>query len=127
MSTKKTDLIFICSSFFVWRVAILIIAFFAVKFVPVFSHNYFGGGYSNYINNPVFLGHFNFDGEHYLAIARDGYKPLEYFFFPLFLILMRYFTNLAGLIISNLFFLIGLIGLYKLVRLDFKNSIAEIT
>src|SRR5258708_14168645 len=120
---KRFEIFFVLISFIVWRIWIFLIAFFAVKFVPLFSHNYFGGGYSNYITNPLFWGHFNFDGEHYLAIARDGYKPLEYFFFPLFPLLMSYFNNLGGLIISNLFFLVPFVGLYKFARLNFKSKV----
>ncbi len=123
----KSEFLFILKSFLIWRLGVFLIAIFAVKFIPVFSHNYFGGGYSNYITNPIFWGHFNFDGEHYLAIARDGYKPLEYFFFPVFPLLMRYFSNLGGLIISNLFFLVALVGLYKLARLDFKEKVVRLT
>jgi Gpi18-like mannosyltransferase len=123
----KKDFLFIVKSFLIWRVGLLIIAYFSIKYLPLFSHNYFGGGYSNYVTNPLFWGHLNFDGEHYLAIARDGYKPLEYFFFPVFPILMNYFSIFVGLVISNLFFLITLVGIYKLVKLDYEEQIAKLT
>ncbi len=132
---KRSDLIFILSSFFVWRIVIFIFAVVAIRFVPLFSHNYFGGGYSNYVINPLFWGHLNFDGEHYLAIAQDGYRPLEYFFFPLFPYLINALTfvktqemyAVVGLIISNLSFLVALIGIFKLVKLDYKENIAKLT
>src|SRR5258708_6128652 len=132
---KKSDLIFIFSSFIIWRIAIFVFALLSIKFLPVFSHNYFGGGYSNYTVNPLFWGHLNFDGEHYLAIAQNGYQPLEYFFFPLFTIAIRFFSLAkdqvtlvwTGLIISNLLFLFALIGIYKLVEIDYKENVAKLT
>ncbi|HWA52025.1 MAG TPA: mannosyltransferase family protein [Patescibacteria group bacterium] len=130
---KRSEILFIISSFLVWRVFILVVAIFSIKYLPLFSQNYFGGGYSNYISNPIFWGHGNFDGEHYLSIAQNGYQPLEYFFFPLFPLLIRFLTisksliNFAwtGIIISNLFFLISLFFLYKLVKIDYSDKIAK--
>ncbi len=133
MFIKKSEIFFIFSSFLVWRVSILVFVGLAVKFLPLFSHNYLGGGFFNYDQNPVFWGHLNFDGEHYLSIAQNGYSSLQHFFFPFFPYLISIFTstksviNLAwtGLIISNLSFLICLIGIYKLVALDYKDHIAK--
>lgn len=131
---KKSELIFIFSSFLIWRVAILAIAFLSIKYVPVFSNNFFGGGLNNYSTNPLFWGNINFDGEHYLALAQNGYQPLTYFFFPLFPYIIRFLTSSkdilllaeTGLVISNLSFLIALLGIYKLVKLDFKDNIAKL-
>jgi len=131
----KRDYFFVIYSFLIWRVGILIIALFAIKLIPLFSHNYLGGGFSNYQKNPLFWGHLNFDGEHYLSIAQDGYKSLEYFFFPLFPYLVRTVNSsgsqislsLIGLIISNISFIFFLLGIYKLVRLDYKEYIAKLT
>src|SRR5260221_847014 len=123
----KNAFLFVLKSFLIWRVGIFLITVFATRFVPLFSHNYLGNGYSNYINNPVFWGHFNFDGEHYLSIAQSGYQPFQYFFFPVFPVLMGFFSSEVGLIISNLFFLIALIGIYKLVMIDYKEQIAKLT
>lgn len=56
----------------------------------------------------------NFDGVYYLKIAKDGYLQFEQAFFPLFPLLIKIFSFfiknrlLAGLLISNLCFLIGL-------------------
>src|SRR5258708_5827313 len=86
----------------------------------------FGGGYSKYIIDPLFWGHFNFDGEHYLSIVQNGYLPLQYFFFPVFPILMRFFSVNVGLFVSNLFFFLALIGIYKLVILDYEEKVAKL-
>jgi len=131
----KGNLIFVLKSFLIWRIGIFLISVFAVNYVPLFSHNYLGGGYSTYILNPLFWGHFNFDGEHYLAIAQNGYLPLQYFFFPLYPFIVKTLsfnnaqTTLAatGLVISNLSFFIALTGIYKLVKLDYKEHIAKLT
>ncbi len=132
---SRNDFLFIVRSFLIWRTGILIVAFFAVKFIPLFSNNFLGGGYSNYINDPVFWGHLNFDGEHYLALIQFGYQPLTYFFFPLYPLLVKIlaFVNtqqvyaLTGIIVSNVSFFIALIGVFKLVKLDYKESIAKLT
>ncbi len=134
MSTKKSNLTFVLFSFLVWRVGVLIFAYLAVRFVPLFSHNYLGDGFSNYLTNPVFWGHLNFDGEHYLAIAQNGYRPLEYFFFPLFPQIVKLFSSnnsqmtlaWTGLVVSNLSFVAGLVGIYKLVKLDYKEKVARV-
>lgn len=81
----------------------------------------------------VFLYPFaNFDGRHYLEIAKDGYtKTANARFFPLFpsLILITallFGTNwfFAGFIISNLAFLVSLFVFYKLLRLDYPDKIS---
>ncbi len=131
---KNSSLKFVLVAFLIWRIGILFFAFLAVRFVPLFGNNYLGGGFSNYTNNPLFWGHLNFDGEHYLAIAQNGYKPLEYFFFPFFPYLIRFLSlnrdlfsiSLLGLVISNLSFFVALLGIYKLIKLDFKENIARL-
>ena len=95
--------------------------------------SFLGGGIANFSKNPYFWSLLNFDGEHYLSIARNGYLPLTYFFFPLYPLLVlivsklfggSYFVYvLVGLIISNTFFLLSLIGLYRLLKLDYSEKI----
>ena len=96
--------------------------------------NHLGGGLSNYIHNPTFWSFANFDGEHYISIATYGYKPLQYFFFPLYPYLIgalsltksMFGIVLTGQIISNTLFFVSLIGLWKLVRLDYQSKIANL-
>lgn len=71
----------------------------------------------------------NFDGVHYLTIAKTGYTT-EGNFFPLFPLFIRFLSPIfgdffAGLLIANLSFLIALIFLYKLIMLDFSSNIAK--
>ena len=119
-----------------WRLLLFITLLIAISAVPL-QVNFLGGGKVNYLLYPYLWSWANFDGEHFLAIARDGYKPLTYFFFPLYPVLIRSLANLfgsafvgyafSGLIISNLSFFIGLIGLIRLVRLDYSDNIVRTT
>lgn len=132
---KQNSLLFILNSFLVWRIALFLIVFFSVKYVPLQS-NFLGGGISEYIKNPYFWSWFNFDGEHYLSIIREGYKPLTYFFFPGFPLLIKYIAGLfvgsmylyavLGLTISNAIFFIALVGFWKLITIDYDEKIAKI-
>jgi hypothetical protein len=72
----------------------------------------------------------NFDGVHYLNIAKNGYANFEQTFFPAYPLLIRFlaplFGNrflLAGLFISHLCFLIALILLVRLLDLEFKSKL----
>lgn len=123
--------------FVVWRVLLFAIIFFGLLYFPL-QDNFLGGGKATYLKNPFFWSWLNFDGEHYLEITRRGYQPLTYFFFPLYPLLIRLtaflggfrnpsFYAISGLTISNLSFLIGLIGFYKLVKLDYSEKIANLS
>jgi len=135
---KKIDFKFIFSSFFLWRTSLFIFLFLAFKYLPL-QNNFLGGGITNYLAKPYLWSWLNFDGEHYLSIVYQGYLPLTYFYFPLFPILAKvisFFLNfllsrgmekmaLSGLIVSNLSFFTGLIFLWKLLKLDFKENIIQ--
>lgn len=79
---------------------------------------------ANY-NLPKFLTAFaNFDGAHYLLIAKIGYAQYQQAFFPLYPLLIRWlspiFLNnhlLTALIISNISFLFGLFLFSKYLKL----------
>jgi Gpi18-like mannosyltransferase len=71
----------------------------------------------------------NFDGIHYLNIAASGYLT-EARFFPLYPIIIRTISPIfgyffSGFLISNISFLLALILLYKLIRLDYSAKIAQ--
>jgi len=131
---KKSDFVFILSSFLIWRIVLFIFLFIAIKFVPL-QQNFLGGGLENYLKDPYLWSWLNFDGEHYLSLARIGYQPLTYFYFPVFPLLIRFVADIlveaqkvfSGLIVSNISFLLALIGLWKLVLLDFKKVVAKMT
>lgn len=137
MYMQKPDLpTFVVKSFFVWRIAITIVAMLAIIYVPLSGINFFGGKFINYITNPLFWGWANFDGEHYLSIAMFGYKDLQLAFFPAYPLLINIFAKLigsdiksyvwSGIILSNLFFAGSLVLFWKIIRLDYSKEIAKI-
>lgn len=133
---QKSDFSFIAKIFLGWLALLFIILFFAVKFIPI-QTNFLGGGLLNYLKNPYFWAWGNFDGEHYVSIAMRGYGFGERAFFPLYSILISFFGkvfggslasfNFSGILISLISFFVGLIGFYKLVRLDYSERIARIS
>ena len=81
----------------------------------------------------------NFDGLHYIFIARDGYVQYEQAFFPLYPLSIKFLTPLffnnqllTGLLISNVSFFLGLFFSYKrnphvtLAAQHLKNSVERI-
>lgn len=100
--------------FLVWRLLL---------FVPVVVGAYFLAarqGY-NYLHPWA-----NFDGIHYLSIAQRGYIT-QAAFFPLYPLLIRVLGGhfWAGFLIANVSFLLSLIVYYKLMRLDYRDSVAK--
>jgi len=82
---------------------------------------------------PVFLTRLaNFDGAHYLIIAKDGYQQYQQAFFPLYPLMIRiiicilpisYFAS--GYILSWVFWIIGLYLLVQLMRDLFPDKRIE--
>ncbi len=134
---KNKKLKFIILLFFIWRVYLFLVLLVALVFFPLAGKNFLGGGYENYLNFPWLFAWGNFDGEHYLSIAQIGYRGLEQAFFPVYPMLMRFLASLvdinqlnlvvAGLVISNLSFLVALFILYKLILLDYSEQVARLT
>lgn len=85
------------------------------------------------VKNPVFFWNWaNFDGIHYLDIARRGYGISQQAFFPLYPKLLNFLTPvfqnkdlLSGIFISNFSFLIALYIFYKLIILDYSEKVAD--
>jgi len=100
--------------FVIWRLAL---------FIPVFIAGYFTTARTGYLfTNPWA----NFDGVHYLSIAQNGYAT-QAVFFPLYPLLIRFFSFgraylASGLFVSNLAFLLTLIYFYKLLILDYPKK-----
>lgn len=133
------DSLKIIGLFLSWRLILIIISFFSIKFIPLaFQDRFLGGGPINYHLAPQLFSWANFDGEHYLSIAIFGYKGLQQAFFPIYPMIISFFakpfsegllsslinSTLVGLIISNASFLIALMFLYDLIRIDFSKKIA---
>jgi len=108
---------YIVKAYLIWIFCLFLVLSVAINFVPL-QKNFLGGGYQNYVKNPYLWSWANFDGEHYLSIAKNGYGNGEQSFFPLYPVLIRILgRNIwAALLISHASFLLGLLGLYKLTK-----------
>lgn len=130
------DTKFLLFTFISWRIFLFILLFLAISTVPL-QMNFLGGGLQNYLSKPYFWAWANFDGEHYLSIAQNGYGFGEQAFFPAYPFLMRALAspigkslaglNWLGILISNVAFFAALVYLYKLIRLDYSKKIARLS
>ena len=143
----RRDLIRILKYFFLWRVALFIIAASALLLIPVFGARF---PYTDRVLTithlpPWIWGFGNFDGVHYLRIAQDGYKALaSQAFFPLYPILIKILAwfvpkvpNLnvsfyvdpayfySAFTLSHAFFAAALYFFYRLLNLDFKDRVSR--
>ncbi len=127
---------YIISSFLIWKILSVVVAVIAVYNIPIYSQSFFGGKYINYVNNPLIWTWANFDGEHYLSIAQNGYKNLQQAFFPLYPFIVKLFgfggneSNLkpfliSGILVSNISFLISLFILREIVLMDYSKKVAD--
>jgi hypothetical protein len=118
------------------RVAILIVLL--AKFL-VFSIGYATTYFNEGATEPltIVMNQFNrWDAPHYVDIARNGYvntgdQANFIVFFPLYPVLIRIVTfdfayiNLSALLISNVCSIVAFIYLFKLVKLDFDDGVAQ--
>ena len=127
--------------FLIWRVILILVSIHSVNFPLGSTDRYLGAGPVNFYLLPQFFAWANFDGEHFLSIAIFGYKQLEQAFFPIYPLLINFFTHpfhtnlfttilasiIIGLIISNGSFLISLILLFELLNLDYSKKISYLS
>ncbi len=140
--TINPDYLKIGLLFIIWKSILLIVLFLSIRFIPLgYTDRFLGGGPILFHVAPELFSWANFDGEHYLSISIFGYKYLEQAFFPTFPFLISLFAKpfssdfvsllvnsvVAGLMISNISFLLSLIVLYKLITLDYHKKIAFLT
>ncbi len=112
---------------FLWGIIALRLLEFKASF-PLINESLIISGY------PQWLWQWgNFDGVHYLTVARHGYAGLingEQVFFPVYPLLIKlvsFLTGnlfLAGLLIANVSALLAAILLYKLVSRDLNKNVA---
>jgi len=130
---KNSSIIkFTLLAFIIWQVIIGIIIFLGAKYFST-SNQYLYT--EKQVVNPSWLwNRANFDGIHYLDIARKGYGIYQQAFFPLYPKLIAFLTPffgnrnlLAGWFLSLIAFYFSLFFFYKLIRLDFKDSVAKRT
>ncbi len=101
----------------------------APSFIPYLGFFPYGEIATQYNLTDLFTKLANFDGVHYLMIAKQGYAQYQQAFFPLYPILIDYisplFLNnflLTGLVISNVSFLLGLYIFSKYLKILFNNK-----
>lgn len=116
----KQPILFILGIITVWRLVLLVISFVASLLLSPRS-GFFG---------PTVWA--NFDGVHYLSIAQNGYYQYEQAFFPLFPLLIRIFSFFtfenylwSAMILVHIFLFIWLFFFYKLLRLDFSETVTR--
>jgi len=115
---KTKNLLTILAFFAIWRTVLFVIAYFSPRIIQTF-----GARFPYYQERLISSGlpHFvwsfgNFDGVHYLGIAKDGYAyQFTQAFFPLYPILVKLVNYIvgnlviSGLLVSNVAFLFGLV------------------
>ncbi len=123
----------IIAGFISWRLLLIALIFIAPKFFQL-KHDLLGTDWKTVEKNPLLWVHANFDGEHYLGIAKFGYRLAEQAFFPLYPNLIKSLSPLfnsnsalAGFTISNVCFITALFFLYKLIALDYTKNVSLLT
>lgn len=117
MSTKE-----IIKYYLVWQMALVVVPWLAQFWLPI---------HIGFIHPDSWRA--NFDGIHYLSIADRGYGYLQQAFFPLYPNLIRLGTDFlrpsvsVGILLSNLFFGLGLIIFNKLLLLDYDKKTVKWT
>lgn len=129
--------VFVGISFVIWRIFLLVFAASAPTFIPVFGERfpYRAEVLQNIYYENWFWPWGNFDGVHYLRIAKEGYEAeFSQAFFPLYPILISNLGNLfgkeylaAGFLISNISFFLALFFLLKLLSFDYPLSTVKKT
>lgn len=119
--------------FVIWRATIFFIAYISEYAIPTFGNRF---PYVETLKNyglPHWVWAFgNFDGVHYLRLAKDGYVyQYTQAFFPFYPILIKLvspivFGNylISALLISNVSFLFALIIFYRLIVKIYNSNIA---
>lgn len=113
---------------FLWRLALLFIAFYGSGRYPIKGIFYDGGGKIN-----LYKAWANWDGVHYLSIAANGYLAdlKTMIFFPGYPLLVKLASLIAGdfflaaYLVSHLSAILSSIMLYKFVLLKFNKEIAQ--
>lgn len=123
-------IVYILPIFLIWKLIDVITSLVAPTIIPYLGNFSYADTMSIY-GLPDFIRSWsNFDGIFYIRIAMTNYSQYEQAFFPLYPLLIRFFTPLfannpifTGLIITNTAFLLALIVLHKYLKLlDYSQS-----
>ena len=121
MSIKRLLFILI-----VWQILLTSVLWGLWKILPL-QKTFLGDGLKVYSTNPLIYSRANFDGNHYLNIARRGHGHTQEAFFPLYSNLISFFARFtphvnAGIMISSISFAVAMIFFVRLIYLDHKDK-----
>jgi len=111
----------------------LFAAWFTGSKLHIFEESPFiGSGLRDYDHNSLVWSRANFDGVHFVQIARDGYGYLQEAFFPFFPKLIGFFQPLfksyllSGIFVANLSFIFVLVVFWRLLEEEkIKKSVIK--
>lgn len=113
---------YVTGIFIIWIASILFISYFGFLTLP----------HSNKFSNDFLASLSNWDGGHYLSIAKYGYtEKFQYAFFPLYPLAINLLNKLinsyllSAILISVISTFLGLHLLYQLMRIYFEKKMAE--
>ncbi len=131
---EKSTISWILKVLIGWRLVLLVVAMYAIAAIPFKESFPYWETLLAPNGHPLFWSWGNFDGVHYITIAKQGYSAqFTQAFFPLYPLLMRFVARLtgeyisAGLLISHISAVVAFILFYKLVRLDKGEGTAKKT
>ncbi len=117
--------------FVVLRIITLLSAWYGITHITFKSSFPYADAILEPYGNPLFWVWGNFDGVHYLMLAKDGYNfGLTQAFFPGYMLFISGLGKLmhnyllSALLISHLAFIGSLIMFYKLLRFDYNRKIS---
>ncbi len=133
---NKYNRVMIVLLFTIWRVLGFFVALLAQQIIPFLGFFPYRELLTDY-RLPTFISSFaNFDGTQYLTLVREGYNTYTQAYFPLYFLLVKavalFFPMFnaprphndlfAGLLVSNVFFLAGLLLFKKYLCLLFPDN-----
>ena len=129
---KRQDVYWVAKLFIVWRASLFLFSYLGIRYFSL-QENFLGGGIGSYLANPLLWSFGNFDGLNYLLIAQNAYNSLLYFYFPLYPFMTNFLSPgtatrelfVTGLAISHVSFFAALLGLWKLLKLDYETKLVK--
>ncbi len=129
---KNRELLLIIFIIIFWRFFLIFTINTSSNFFPL-QNDYLGGSKKEYLRSPTTWSFANFDGERYIHLARNGYTNSEYYYFPLYSLVLSKISFLwgagiysylySGMFVSFFCFLFLIFGFWKLLRIDFSKKI----
>ena len=119
---------YILKYFFFLQIILLLAWFLGRQFLPVKDVVFSGKNLEKQEESSLIWSRANFDGVHYVTIARGGYGYLQQAFFPFYPKVIGFGQKflrsyiVSGLFISNIFFILSMLLLAKILALEKINQ-----